>query len=54
MSEATAEKPVQSKKIPDFNAIHKRLFDKMESLVDSRQKVIDKASSMQKSQLKVC
>ncbi|XP_034250221.1 uncharacterized protein LOC117650737 [Thrips palmi] len=50
--EATAEKPILAKKIPDFSAIHKRMFSKMESLVDSRQKVIDKANSMQKSQQK--
>lgn len=44
-------KPVVGKKAPDFNAIHKRLFGRMESLVDSKQKVINKANSVQKNWL---
>lgn len=51
IADATGEKNSVVKKAPDFNAIHKRLFGKMESLVDSRQKVLDRANSMQKCQV---
>lgn len=50
MSDATGGKPARGKKAPDFQAMHQKLFDKMESVVDSRQKVLDKANSMQKMQ----
>ncbi|KAK3924173.1 hypothetical protein KUF71_012257 [Frankliniella fusca] len=41
-------KPIQARKVPDFSAIHNRIFDKMESIADSIQKVKDKAFSSQK------
>ena len=49
-----SSKTVAAKKAPEFNTIHKRLFGKMESVVDSKQKIVDRANSMQKSQQKVC
>lgn len=52
IAEASGKKPVR--KIPDFSAIHKKIFHQMESLVDARQRVVDRALSMQKSQQKSC
>ncbi|XP_026285284.1 uncharacterized protein LOC113211187 [Frankliniella occidentalis] len=51
-STSTGFKPTLAKKAPDFNAIHNRLFDKMESIADSVQKVKDRAFSSQKLQVK--
>lgn len=53
-AEVSAKKAIdisERNKKPDFKKIHERLFAQMENIVDSRQKVIDRANSVQKIQM---